>query len=306
MRLDKTVIREYARLALEEDAAFSDVTTLDFIPKNVEVEAVILTKESGVVCGLALVSEIFALFDKKARARFFKKDGERVSSGTCLALIKGRARTVLSCERVALNFLSRLSGIATQTAEVVRAVRGKGIRVLDTRKTTPLLRLFEKYAVECGGGTNHRFDLSKQYLVKDNHLAVLKAAGGLAVLENRDTGIPFEIEVASLPGLAACLPCVPDIVMLDNFSPRRIKAAVDLLRRRFPAKDRRPLVEVSGGVTAKNIRCFAIPGVDFISLGALTHSVRSLDVSLEITKVRPSSYFVPVNKIKIPLTRCSL
>lgn len=287
MRLDRALIREYARLALEEDAAFSDVTTLDFIPKDVDVEAEILMKESGVVCGLPLVSEIFTLIDKKTRMRFFKKDGDPAPSGTCLALIKARARTVLSCERAALNFLSRLSGIATQTAEVVRVVKGRGIRILDTRKTTPLLRLFEKYAVECGGGTNHRFDLSQQYLVKDNHLAVLKRTGGLAVLENRAPGIPFEIEVGSLPELVAALSCDPDIVMLDNFTPQQVRQAVKFLTRRFPSKSRRPLIELSGGITLKNIRRFAVRGVDFISLGALTHSARALDVSLEITRVYP-------------------
>lgn len=285
MPLDKKLISDIVGKALREDAAYQDITTLFFIPQNVGAEAEIIAKENGVVCGLALAREVFKTFDRNVKFRELKKDGQKVKKGDTVVFLKGRARSILSCERVALNFLSYLSGISSQTHEAAQKVISKGIQILDTRKTTPLFRTLEKYAVFMGGGRNHRFDLSEQYLVKDNHLFILKKTGGLAALADREPKVPFEIEVENIQDLKKALSYCPDIIMLDNFTPQEIKKAISIIRRMFPHKDKRPLIELSGGITLSNISRFAIKGVDFISLGALTHSAKALDISLEITKV---------------------
>ncbi len=285
MPLNRAVIKKIVKGALAEDAAYQDITTLSFIPQETRVKARIVAKEKGVVCGIFIAREVFKTFDSKLLFKVYKKDGQKVGSGNTVVILEGRARSILSCERVALNFLSTLCGISTQTYKAVSRVRSKGIQILDTRKTTPLLRAFEKYAVLMGQGKNHRFDLSNQYLVKDNHLFILKKTRGLEALAGREKNIPFEIEVESLRDLTKALSYCPDIVMLDNFTPQDIKKAIHLIRRYFPNKEKRPLIELSGGITLENISRFAIKGVDFISLGALTHSARALDLSLDITKV---------------------
>ncbi len=284
MPLDKTIIRKYVTAALREDAARQDITTLSFIPKGVKVQARIIAQEKGVVCGLALAREAFRAFGGGIIFKERKKDGQQVRKGTVIAILEGRARSILSCGRVALNFLSYLGGISTQTHQAVSRVHSKGIRILDTRKTTPLFRYFEKYAVLMGGGKNHRFNLSDQYLVKDNHLVVLKKSCGLSVLRRRNPGVPFEIEVENLGELKDILCFYPDIVMLDNFSPKEVKKAIFLLRASFPDKNKRPFIELSGGISPENISGYAIKGIDFISLGSLTHSAKALNISLEITK----------------------
>lgn len=285
MPLNKNLIKDIVGKALHEDAAYQDITTLFFIPQNVQAEAKIIAKENGVVCGLALAREVFKTFDKNVKVQELKKDGQKVKKGEVLVCLKGRARSLLSCERVALNFLSYLSGISSQAHVAAQKVNSKGIKILDTRKTTPLFRTLEKYAVFMGGGRNHRFDLSQQYLVKDNHLFILKAIGGLAALADREPKVPFEIEAENIQDLKKTLAYCPDIIMLDNFSPQEIKKAIAIIQRSFPNKDKRPLIELSGGITLLNISRFAIKGVDFISLGALTHSAKALDILLEITKV---------------------
>jgi len=285
VRFNEFPVKDLIKKALEEDAAGRDITTLDFIPEKARAEARITAGETGVACGLAIACDVFQTFDRRLNVLMKKRDGAGVKSGETLMILKGRARSVLSCERVALNFLGYLSGIATLTRRAVKAVGTSGVRILDTRKTTPLLRALEKYAVACGGGRNHRFDLAQQYLVKDNHLAVLKGTPGPGLLVQRRGDVPFEIEVEDLAELKKALVLCPDIIMLDNFKPQDVRAALGLLRRVFPGRTPRPLLELSGGITLANIRSYAIKGVDFISLGALTHSAPALDVSLEITKV---------------------
>ncbi|MDD5018970.1 MAG: carboxylating nicotinate-nucleotide diphosphorylase [Candidatus Omnitrophica bacterium] len=285
MRFHKASMKGLIRAALLEDTAHEDITTLDFIPAGVTVKADIVSREKGVVCGLGLAHDVFKMFDRTLGVRMFQKDGVKVDAGRILMSVRGRARSVLSCERLALNFLGYLSGIATQTSEAYEAVRRQGIRILDTRKTTPLMRSLEKYAVCAGGGTNHRLNLSDQYLVKDNHILILRETDGFEALFHRRKKVPFEIEVENLDELRRSLVYRPDIVMLDNFSPHQVRRAVLLLRDMFPDRKHRPLIELSGGITPQNIARYAIRGVDFISLGALTHSARALDVSLEIVKV---------------------
>ncbi len=285
MLLSKENIRYVVSEALKEDAAFGDITTLTFIPTGVRIQAKIFVKEDGVVCGIPLARETFKIFDPKTCFNARMKDGEDVKKGQVIAIVSGRARSILSCERVALNFISYLSGISTDTKKAVQRVKSCGIQILDTRKTTPLLRVFEKYAVLSGGGKNHRLDLSKQYLVKDNHLSILKKSKKLSLLSERALKVPFEIEVESLEELKSFLFYFPDIIMLDNFSPENIRKAIRVVRQMFPTKNKRPLIELSGGITPANLSQFAIKGIDFISLGALTHSARALDVSLEIMQV---------------------
>ncbi len=283
MPLNKQLIRKTVERALSEDAAYQDITTLDFIPLKAVAEARIVAKEEGIVCGIPVVQEVFRTFDPKLSVKALKKEGTRVSRGSLVFVIRGSARSILSCERVALNVLSYLSGRASATFHAVARVRAKGIQILDTRKTTPMLRAFEKYAVLTGGGNNHRLDLSDQYLVKDNHVFVLKKTCGLDVLKNRRRAVPFEIEVDNFDELEKALTYAPDIVMLDNFTPSGVRRAVRLLKKRFPQKERRPMIELSGGINPQNISRYSLSGVDFISLGALTHSAKALDYSLEMT-----------------------
>ncbi len=284
MGLDKKVIRVLVRAALAEDAAGRDITTRDFIPAKVSVEAAIIAKKKGVVAGIPFVLEALRAFDKKACATVLKKEGALVRRGDVVLKIKASGRTVLSCERVALNFLSSLSGIASQASEAVRCVRSKGIRILDTRKTTPLLRAVEKYAVSVGGASNHRFNLGGQYLIKENHIFILRRTGSWDRLKKRRPGVPFEIEVDSPRELEAILRLEPHIVMLDNFTPAQVRRAVARIAKVCPDRRQRPLIELSGGIALKNLRRYAIRGVDFISLGSLTHSAVALDFSLELTR----------------------
>ena len=284
MLLNKAVINKFVRTALCEDAVRCDITTLAFIPKEAKAEARIIAKEAGVVCGIAIAQEVFNAFDKNILYIAKKDDGDLVAKGETVVFLKGRARSILSCERVALNFLTYLSGISSDTRRAVLKVRSRGIRILDTRKTTPLYRMFEKYAVAMGGGKNHRFSLAGQYLVKDNHIFILKNTCGLNVLSNRKGDVPFEIEVEKLSDLRKALAYGPNIIMLDNFSPKDVRQALRLLAKLFPKDENRPFIELSGGITIENISRYAIKGVDFISLGSLTHSARALDLSLEITK----------------------
>ncbi|OIO35572.1 MAG: nicotinate-nucleotide diphosphorylase (carboxylating) [Candidatus Omnitrophica bacterium CG1_02_44_16] len=285
MPLRKNSVKGFVRQALEEDAVFNDITTLSFIPKDARVEARIIAKEAGVACGVSVAREVFKTFDKNIFFKAQKNDGGSVARGEALVFLKGKARSILSCERVALNFLSYLSGIASDTRRAVLKVRSMGIQILDTRKTTPLYRAFEKYAVIMGGGMNHRFSLSGQYLVKDNHIFILKDTCGLDVLAKRKGDVSFEIEVEDLSELKKALDYGPNSIMLDNFLPKEVRQAVRLLARLFPKKANRPFIELSGGIALENISRYAIKGVDFISLGSLTHSSRALDLSLEITKV---------------------
>lgn len=266
--------------ALKEDACRQDITTLSLISPQAVSQARIVFQEDGVVCGLALAEKVFKKLDARIRFVTYGKDGDGIKKNGCVALIHGKTRALLSGERVALNFLGYLSGIATNTRRYVEQVRGTKVKILDTRKTTPGLRELEKYAVRCGGGTNHRQNLSEMVLVKDNHLASAGLDFKEIMRRVRQSGRRVEVEVDSLQQLALVLPEKPDMVLLDNMHITQLRKAVKMSRS---VKLNRPLLEASGGITLKNIRAVALTGVDRISIGALTHHHAALNLSMEIT-----------------------
>jgi nicotinate-nucleotide pyrophosphorylase (carboxylating) len=262
--------------ALAEDIGAGDVTTDATVAADAMGAAAIVVKQAGVVCGLRAVETAFRALDPDIRFEAFAEDGDAVEPPAIVARVAGSERAILTGERVALNFLGRLSGIATLTRRYVDAVEGTGVAVLDTRKTTPGLRALEKHAVACGGGRNHRFGLDDAVLVKDNHL---RAAGSVAAATERvrgATGLPVEVECESLDQVREALDSGVDAILLDNMTLARLREAVAL-------NAGRARLEASGGVTLDTIRDIAETGVDEISVGALTHSAPSLDVSLELT-----------------------
>jgi nicotinate-nucleotide pyrophosphorylase (carboxylating) len=267
--------------ALEEDGAEADITTLSTVPEGEWAEAHIIARHAGVIAGLAVAAEAFRVFDERISVELLVQDGDAVQPGALLAHLRGPARSLLSAERVALNFLGRLSGIATITARCVRAVEGTRTRILDTRKTTPGLRSLEKFAVQMGGGHNHRFGLSDGILIKDNHI---KAAGGIAqaVAAARSIAphlLKIEIECETLAEVEQALVAGADVVLLDNMDVDMMRSAVEFIRRNAP----QVLIEASGniGTNVERLAVVAATGVDFISLGALTHSAPNFDISLE-------------------------
>jgi len=275
--------------ALLEDRATRDATTYACIDPQQRAAATVIAKQDCVLAGLGSIAAIFDVFaaldgavvahpDVTSHPEIF--DGVRLHRGQPVAVVRHNARVILSCERVVLNILQRLSGIATLTREYVTAVAGTRARILDTRKTVPGLRVLDKYAVRCGGGLNHRLDLSDGVLIKNNHIAL---AGGIAqALErahrNRRGAQPLEIEVRSLAELEEALQNGAEAVLLDNMSPAEVRAAVE----RVAQHSRRIPLECSGGITLENVRSYAETGVDFISVGALTHSPPAADISLRI------------------------
>ena len=242
----------------------------------------IVAKARGVLAGLPVAKLAFAALDPKVSFEALVAEGAAVEPGMEVARVRGRARAILSAERVALNFVQRMSGIATLTSKFVAKVEGTGARILDTRKTTPGLRFLEKYAVKKGGGENHRFGLFDMVLIKDNHV---RAAGSLTEAVRRareaETELSIEVEAQSLDELREALAARVDRVLVDNFSTPELKRALELVR----AADPRPRVEASGGVNLDTVRGIAELGVDDISVGALTHSAPALDLSLEVTKL---------------------
>jgi len=267
--------------ALAEDWAWGDVTTQALIPAEAEGQASFIAKSAGVVAGIEVVHLVFSRVDPSLKFRALLRDGDKLQHGTEIAVIEGKVGSILRGERVALNFLQRLSGIATETSRYVEAVRGTKARIVDTRKTTPGLRFLEKYAVKAGGGQNHRVHLGDGILIKDNHLAALRARGldlkaavDLAK-NNAPHTLKIEIEVTTVEEAGEAVESGADIVMLDNMS-------VEEMRRAVKSIGGRVLVEASGGVTLDNVRSVAETGVDLISVGALTHSVKALDISLEL------------------------
>jgi nicotinate-nucleotide pyrophosphorylase (carboxylating) len=280
--LDLDKVREIVRTALDEDIGSGDVTTRMTIAEEIIAEAVILAQESGVVAGIPVVELTFQAISGEVQVKRRRQDGQRVDGDDVILQLRGPARAILTAERVALNFLQRLSGIATQTARFVQAVEGTGAKILDTRKTTPGLRFLEKYAVRVGGGHNHRMGLYDMVLIKDNHI---RAGGGIprVVQRVRKQGVrlPLEVEASDLEQVAQALEADVDRIMLDNMSPSQIKKAVSLVQSR-KGQRRRPELEVSGKIHLGNIRQVAIGGVDFISIGALTHSAPALDMNLVI------------------------
>ena len=261
------------RAWLAEDLGGGDLTSMALVPADARCTAAILLKEPGVVCGLAAVRAVLLGLDPDLVWKPQCHDGERAEPGR-LVSVAGRARSILSGERLALNLLGRLSGIATLTRRFVDAVEGTGATILDTRKTTPGLRALEKAAVRYGGGSNHRFGLYDGILIKDNHL---RFAGGVgpAVARARGAGVPVEVECDTLDQVREALDAGADRILLDNMAPLQLARAVALVAGRVA-------LEASGGVTLENVRAIAETGVDFISIGALTHAARSLDVSMEV------------------------
>lgn len=262
--------------ALQEDITGEDVTTNAILPEDCQGEAELLCKQDGIIAGLDVFARPFTLLDDKVWFEFFVKDGDAVHKGQKLAKVVGSMRAILSAERVGLNYLQRMSGIATYTHQVVSLLEGTGMTLVDTRKTTPNMRVFEKYAVTVGGGKNHRYNLSDGVLLKDNHIS---AAGGVAkAIAMAKAYAPFvrkiEVETETLDMVREAVGAGADIIMLDNMSHDMMKEAVALI-------DGRAETECSGNVTKENIAALADIGVDYISSGALTHSAPILDLSLK-------------------------
>lgn len=262
--------------ALQEDITGEDVTTNAILPEDCQGEAELLCKQDGIIAGLDVFARAFTLLDDKVWFDFFVKDGDEVHKGQKLAKVVGSIRAILSAERVGLNYLQRMSGIATYTHQVVSLLAGTGITLVDTRKTTPNMRVFEKYAVTVGGGKNHRYNLSDGVLLKDNHIS---AAGGVAkAIALAKAYAPFvrkiEVETETLDMVREAVEAGADIIMLDNMRHDMMKEAVTLI-------DGRAETECSGNVTKENIAALADIGVDYISSGALTHSAPILDLSLK-------------------------
>lgn len=268
-------------MALAEDITGEDVTTNAIIKTYVKGSVQLICKQDGVICGLNVFKRTFELLDAQTQVTFSVEDGDEVKNGQLLGWVTGDIRVLLSGERTALNFLQRMSGIATYTRSVAKLLEGSGTRLLDTRKTTPNMRIFEKYAVKVGGGYNHRYNLSDGILLKDNHIG---AAGSIkkAVQMAREYA-PFvrkvEVEVENLDMCREALEAGADIIMLDNMTPAQMKEAVALI-------DGRAQTECSGNVTKENIRNIIDTGVDYVSSGALTHSAPILDLSLK--NLRPT------------------
>lgn len=275
------VVGELVDRALTEDWAWGDVTTQALIPSDAEGKASILAKSAGILAGVEVAQLVFARVDPSLSFKALLHDGDKLKRGAKIAAIAGKVSSILRGERVALNFMQRLSGIATETNRYVDAVQGTGARIVDTRKTTPGLRILEKYAVRAGGGHNHRGHLGDGILIKDNHLAALRARGmdlkAIIALarNNAPHTLKIEVEVTTVEEALEAVEAGADIVMLDNMS-------VDEMRRAVKSVGGRVLLEASGGITLDNVRRVAETGVDLISVGALTHSVKALDISLEL------------------------
>ena len=269
--LDKLIMN-----ALSEDVGTGDITTESTIPETARAHGLYKAKESGVLCGIGVAARVFELIDRDIEFTPLKRDGDRIEKGEIIAEVRGKATNVLTGERVGLNLMQRMSGIATRTAEAVAQVEGTGAKICDTRKTTPGLRVVEKYAVKVGGGTNHRFNLADGILIKDNHIV---AAGSItnavkAARANAPHTLKIEVEVETFDELNEALEAGADIIMLDNMSCEDMKKAVGIVNGRA-------ITEASGNMGDRNLREVADCGVDLISIGALTHSVRSLDISLK-------------------------
>ena len=280
--IPQSLIDQVVKLALAEDAPWGDLTSQNFIPETATATAHLVAREPGVFSGAQVFATVMSTTDAKTSTVFRVEDGALFSAGVTLATVTGSARSVLQAERIALNFVQRMSGIATLTAKYVAEIVGTHARIVDTRKTTPGLRALERYAVRCGGGSNHRFSLSDAVMVKDNHLAVLTASSKLGVtaaLREARARLPhtvhFEVEVDSIDQIEPVLAAGVDTIMLDNFTLDQLRQGVALVAGRA-------LVEASGNVNLTTVGDIARTGVDIISVGALTHSVRALDLGLDI------------------------
>jgi nicotinate-nucleotide pyrophosphorylase (carboxylating) len=270
-------LRALVKSALDEDSAFNDLTTLATVVSDRHARGRLVARATGVLCGVPLAVEAFCQLDPKVTIRVDHEDGARLEPGDSVLYLSGHARALLAAERVALNFMQRLSGVASLTARYVDAVRGTSAKILDTRKTTPGWRLLEKYAVRAGGGTNHRLNLSSAVLIKDNHLAAVDGDVGIAVRRARDlapAGTKVEVECDRIEQVRAALDAGADIILLDNMTTAQMRECVALVNGRV-------ITEASGGVNLETVRGIAETGVDWISVGAITHSAPSLDLALD-------------------------
>ena len=274
-------VDETVRRALAEDVGKGDLTTDALVPGSLRAEGVIYSKEQGVLAGMSAAERTFSYLDPEIEIQWQLFDGSELSPGSVIARVKGKGQAMLTGERIALNFLQRLSGIATATRELLKILEGTKAKLIDTRKTTPGLRLLEKYAVRVGGGYNHRLGLDDGVLIKDNHI---KVAGGIKEAVRRaKAGVPHtikvEVEVESLEQLKEALDAEADIIMLDNMPFEVMREAVKITDRRVP-------LEASGGISKETLRKVAETGVDLISVGAVTHSVKALDISMDIGEMK--------------------
>lgn len=277
----KKEVRDLIARALKEDIGSGDVTSIALVSRGASSEAVIIAKSNYVVSGTTVARDVFRQVDGSLKCRIIIPDGNRLKRDDVIMRISGRVRSILTAERTALNFMQRMTGIATLTSEFVRKTRPYGVMILDTRKTTPTLRCLEKYAVLCGGGSNHRMGLYDRVLIKDNHRKLWTTTGkrglDIAVSEARHKypGTEIEVEVETLGELITVLDAKPDWVLLDNMAPRQLKECVTNCAGRTK-------LEASGGISMKNVEAVAATGVDAISLGCLTHSAPAADLSLEL------------------------
>ncbi|MBV8372601.1 MAG: carboxylating nicotinate-nucleotide diphosphorylase [Candidatus Eremiobacteraeota bacterium] len=286
-KLERVLVEPIVRAALLEDIGRGgDLTTEAIVTPEHAATAEFVARAPGVVAGIDVALLAFALLDQSVETTVIVPDGDPVGAGDRVATVRGRARPILTGERTALNFLNRLSGIATATRALVEAVAGTRARVADTRKTTPGLRILEKYAVRCGGGVNHRFGLDDAVLIKDNHLALCPLHDAVAAVRARvGHTVKVEVEVDTLEQLAAALEEPIDAVLLDNMSPEQLTEAVRRVGRRV-------LTEASGGVTLESIAAIARSGVDLISVGRITHSAAALDIGLDVRAGDDASYLM--------------
>ncbi len=280
-QLSEEQIDNMIDLALAEDTSHGDVTSEALIPPGLQGRAAILVKEKGIIAGGEVAGRVFLRVDPSLQVEVLIEDGTKVKPGDIVATISGTVLSILRVERVALNFLQRLSGIASQTAQYVAKMRGLGVSITDTRKTTPGIRLLEKYAVRMGGGQNHRFHLGDGILIKDNHLSALRVSGMslkeivAKAKQNAPRGLKVEVETKTVQEALDAVDAGADIVMLDNMSVDEMRRAVSLISGQVR-------IEASGGITLANVQAVAETGIDFISVGALTHSPKALDISLEL------------------------
>ena len=281
MQLSQGQIDNIIDLALAEDISHGDVTSEALIPPDLQGKASIITKEQGIVVGGEVAERVFLKVDPSLEVEVLIKDGAKVQPGDTIAIISGSVISILKAERVALNFLQRLSGVASQTVQYIAKTQGLKVNITDTRKTTPGLRLLEKYAVRMGGGQNHRYHLGDGILIKDNHLVALRALGMslkdivAKAKQNAPKGLKVEVEVNTVQEAQDAVEAGADIIMLDNMSPDEMRRVVSLV----PSEVK---IEASGGITLANVRAVVMAGVDVISIGALTHSPKALDISLEL------------------------
>lgn len=273
-------IKEIIRRALDEDIRTGDITTHAVIPDSVLGKGKFLVKANGVIAGLNIAKIVFEIVDEKIEFKILIRNGEKVKIGDIAAVVEGKASSILTAERTALNFLQRMSGIATLTNTFVEKIKHTKVKILDTRKTVPGLRLLDKEAVRLGGGKNHRIGLFDMFLIKDNHIEI---AGSITnavnacrkFQQNKNPNLKIEVETKNLEEVKEALACDVDIIMLDNFKTEMMKKAITLINGKC-------LVEASGNINIENVKEVAETGVDFISVGALTHSVKALDISLEV------------------------